>query len=447
MIFLVGISSGQLHAQNTFQIPSGTTVKLTGATYIVLSDINFVNNSTMVQASGDGNLKFTGNTDVTFSGTGTTTLDHLLLAKGTGAKINLQSDIAIISGIDFAGGLLNLGSNIIDMGTTALITNETELSRAYSAGTGYMQSTATLNAPASANPGSLGAIITTSANLGNTVIRRSFISAVNSSGSGNSILRQYNINPTNNTSLNATFRFQYLDAELNGLDENSLVFWKSPDALHWTPQGFTSRNTATDYVELTGITDFSTWTLTTPLNVLPITFGNIKAFEQGSDIIVQWDVLTELNAAKYNIQRSSDGRSFSNIGYITAAHSSRYSFADQHPFTGNNYYRLQTVDLDNSARLSRIIKINTTGGKSGIDVFPNPATGQLIILEFGNMEKGIYQLGLFNNSGQQIYSGTINHGGGSATETLQLPPTITNGIYQFRIKGNAGVFNHSLILQ
>jgi Secretion system C-terminal sorting domain len=447
MLFAAGFFWLTPFAQNTFQIPSGTTVKSTGGAYIVLSDINFVNNSTLVQASGDGNIKFTGNTDVTFSGSGTTTLDHLLLAKGSGAKINLQSNIAIVSGIDFSGGLLNLGSNIIDMGTTAVITNESELSRAYSAGTGYIQSTANLNAPSSVNPGSLGAIITSASNMGNTVIRRSFVSSVNSSGGGSSILRKYIINPTNNTSLNATFRFQYLDAELNGLNENSLVFWKSPDNIHWTAQGFTTNNTTTNYVELTGITDFSSWTLSAALNALPVAFGNIKAFEQGSDIIVQWEVLTELNAAKYNIQRSSDGNNFNNIGYAAAANLSAYSFADHQPLAGNNYYRLQTVDLDNSAKLSRIIKVNTAKGKPGIEIFPNPATGQLLILQFANMEKGTYQLDLFTNSGQKIYTGTINHAGGSSAETLQLPATITSGIYQLRIKNNKSVFNHSLMLQ
>jgi hypothetical protein len=436
-----------LFAQNTVQIPSGTTAKITGGAYMVLGDMNFVNNGTFVQAGGDGNVKFTGATDVSFSGTGTTTIDQLLLAKGAGAKINLQSGIAIVSGINFGGGLLNLGANIIDMGTTAQLTNESELSYAYSLGAGYIQSTANLNAPSSANPGSLGAIITSASNLGNTIVRRSFLPASNTAGNGSSILRKFNITPTNNVALNATFRFQYLDAELNGLDENSLVLWKSADDLHWTNQGSTSANTTTNYVELTGISDFSSWTLSTTLNVLPVTFGNIKAFEQGSAVRVQWEILTEVNTVKYIIQRSSDGSHFNNVGSVTATGSSRYSFADQQPLTGNNYYRLQVVDMDNTAKLSRILKVNMMKGQIGIEIFPNPATGHLVILQFTNMEKGIYYAELFTTGGQKIYSGTINHAGGSASETLQLPTNIASVLYQLRIKGNANVFSRSLILK
>jgi hypothetical protein len=132
---------------------------------------------------------------------------------------------------------------------------------------------------------------------------------------------------------------------------------------------------------------------------------------------------------------------------VAAANLSRYSCADHQPLAGNNYYRLQVVDLDNSAKLSRVIKINTTRGKPGIEIFPNPATGQQFILQFANMEKGVYHLDLFNNNGQKIYSGTMNHAGGSAASTLQPPATITSGLYQFRIKNKTSVYHHSLMLK
>ncbi|MEJ7767704.1 MAG: hypothetical protein WKF89_07815 [Chitinophagaceae bacterium] len=117
-----------------------------------------------------------------------------------------------------------------------------------------------------------------------------YLSASNSSGGGNSILRRYNILPSNNTLLNASFRFKYLDAELNGLSENSLVLWESTDAIHWISQGFTTRNTEANYVELTGVNEFSSWTLSAALNALPLVFGNIKAFGNGDYVIVQWEI-------------------------------------------------------------------------------------------------------------------------------------------------------------
>jgi hypothetical protein len=59
----------------------------------------------------------------------------------------------------------------------------------------------------------------------------------------------YNILPTNNTNLNATVRFKYFNGELNGLNENSLVFFKSNDGINWSVLGFTSRDTVTNFVE------------------------------------------------------------------------------------------------------------------------------------------------------------------------------------------------------
>jgi hypothetical protein len=82
-------------------------------------------------------------------------------------------------------------------------------------------------------------------------------------GDGSSIQRYYDILPSNNTALNAKLRFKYFDAELNGYDENTMALWKSSDMINWSKQGFTYRDATNNYVEKTGIADFSRWTLST----------------------------------------------------------------------------------------------------------------------------------------------------------------------------------------
>jgi hypothetical protein len=59
-----------------------------------------------------------------------------------------------------------------------------------------------------------------------------------------SIQRSYLIMPDNNTGLNATLRFYYLDAELNGKNENTLTLWRSTDGIHWVLAGVDNRNTS-----------------------------------------------------------------------------------------------------------------------------------------------------------------------------------------------------------
>jgi hypothetical protein len=61
---------------------------------------------------------------------------------------------------------------ISDFQTGANIAGETEVNRIIGANGGFVEITQNLNSPMDPNPGSLGASITTSANLGLSPIRR-----------------------------------------------------------------------------------------------------------------------------------------------------------------------------------------------------------------------------------------------------------------------------------
>ena len=110
----------------------------------------------------------------------------------------------------------------------------------------------------------LGAFISSTKNLGNTVIRRGHQSQIIGGGNSNSLLRYYDITPVNNIDLNATLRFQYFDAELNGLTENNTVLFKKVNNFSWVNQGFTTRSAAANYVIKNGIADFYRWTISAP---------------------------------------------------------------------------------------------------------------------------------------------------------------------------------------
>jgi hypothetical protein len=260
LLLLAGGLSIQIRAQGSLQITPGTTLKSTGGVYIVLNNTHLKNDGSFQQSSGDGILKFTGNTDVTLSGNGTSAFDHLLLVKD-GSALTLQKNITVLTKVNFGGGLLNLGNSILDLGSNGVLENESADSRLHGSGTGYVQVNTVLNAPSMVNPGNLGAVITSSANLGNTVIRRGHTAQTNLPGSSGSILRYYEIAPANNTNLNGILRLHYADAELNGLNGAALDLWKSSDNSTWSHVGSDARDVTLNYVEKTGVNDFSRWTL------------------------------------------------------------------------------------------------------------------------------------------------------------------------------------------
>jgi hypothetical protein len=76
----------------------------------------------------------------------------------------------------------------------------------------------------------------------------------------NSIQRDYRIFTTGGSGYAATLRLHYLDSELNGNDELNLQLFRN-DVTGWTAQGATARDTTDNWVERSGVTQFSPWVI------------------------------------------------------------------------------------------------------------------------------------------------------------------------------------------
>lgn len=237
-----------------------------GNTQLVLANTSLINNGIINHSSGT--IKFSGNASNIISGSGTLSLYNMDLAKSAGISLILIKNIGIKNQLGFTSGLFNLNSYEIDLLSTGSLVNEREVSRITGTGGGKIKTTAVLNAPGATNPGNLGAIFTSTENFGSVEIQRGHVSQLNSQGTGNSIFRYYEITPTNNASLKATLRFNYFDAELNGIPENDLVLFKGSAFGSWIEKGYTSRDATINYVEKVNNPDFSRWTLSNTGNVL-----------------------------------------------------------------------------------------------------------------------------------------------------------------------------------
>jgi hypothetical protein len=82
-----------------------------------------------------------------------------------------------------------------------------------------------------------------------------FLTAVN---------RGYTITPGGGGGYSATLRLHYLDGELNGNNEATMQLWRHTGTT-WTPQGASSRDTAANWIELVGVTQFSPWAISSSI--------------------------------------------------------------------------------------------------------------------------------------------------------------------------------------
>ena len=354
------------------QIGSGINWKSTAGTYVVLDSMGLQHDAT--SASLDNIFKFTGHTNTFISGITSPFFANIEVALTGSSKIILQRAINVSENLSFQSGLLDLNNNNIDLGTTGAIMGESETARIIGANGGYIQIINTLNAPSSANPGNLGAVFTSTQNLGSTTIRRGHQSQTIAAAGGSSILRNYDISPSNNSGLNTTLRFSYFDAELNSLDETNLVFWRSADNIAWTEQGYTSRNTVTNYVEKTSIDAFSKWTLSGVSAPLPVEFILFNARCDNGNVILTWKTAQEFNSSHFDIERTIDRNNWTVIGTLPATGNSNtghsYNFSENVTIQ-NAIYRIAEYDLDGRVRYTSIIR-SDCDAKDNWRAWPNP---------------------------------------------------------------------------
>ena len=438
--FIIIVSSCMdVAAQNVFKVQPGAVIKTSGGALITLQNMNLDNDGTISQSVGEGKFLFTGAADNTISGTGTILFDVLEIGKTGTAKISLQRNIQVGSGIIFTSGLIDLNINNILLQPAALLNGESETSRITGTTGGYIEIITALNAPSVANPGNLGAMITSAQNMGSTTIRRGHKSQINGYGDGTTIYRYYDITPANNTALNATLRLNYFDAELNSLPESTITLWKSSNNTTWFDQGFDSRNTSTNYVEKTGITGFSRWTLTTPLNPLPLSWGSFNTQCINNSTKISWQTFHESNTRSFTVQHTNDGTNWNDLTTLPAAGNSSstlyYTYTHLQSNSNTNYYRIIEQDIDGRKTYSPVLK-NDCGGKEIFFVYPNPAHNNLWV-SLQTEKRGMVTLQMFDSKGALVRQQTENIQSGNNLLGIQLN-NLASGIYSLVVRYTDG---------
>ncbi len=172
---------------------------------------------------------------------------------------------------------------------------------------------------------------------------------------------------------------------------------------------------------------------------LPVTFTSVKGFQNNKNISINWKVENEINIDKYEIERSANSIDFIKLNSIAVtglnnAYGS-YSWLDENPIDGNNFYRIRSIDRDGTKKFSLIVKVST--GKisaASIAIYPNPIIGNMVNLRFTNQPIGVYQVRLISNSGQLVYATQFSLNSGNVSQTLFTNKNLAGGFYQMEIK-------------
>ena len=188
-----------------------------------------------------------------------------------------------------------------------------------------------------------------------------------------------------------------------------------------------------------GFNTFSPFGVTSNASILPVGYLNAEGFKKGAFVQVNWTTLSESPISYFEIEKSMKGNDFRLIGKLPVTlinnfTESSYSWQDQNPNTGNNFYRIRSVDAAGIAKYSNIVKVENAASSSLISIYPNPVVRNKLSLEFKNKDAGTYTISLVNVTGQVVFQQTLLHAGTNNAYTLQLPTALGKAFYQLNIK-------------
>jgi hypothetical protein len=177
-----------------------------------------------------------------------------------------------------------------------------------------------------------------------------------------------------------------------------------------------------------------------PAQVLPVTFTTVKAYQENAAVTVEWNVENEINMIKYDVEKSTDGSTFTYAGTTNVSGTSNlnntYSWLDVKPAQGVNYYRIKSYDINGDFKYSVIVKAILAAGTSGYSIYPNPVTTNVINLVMTNQPAGKYKVQLTNAIGQVIFVKDIQTTGANSTHALSTGSKLITGVYQLEISGD-----------
>lgn len=117
-------------------------------------------------------------------------------------------------------------------------------------------------------------------------------------------------------------------------------------------------------------------------NALSTELVALKVSLQGKTAVLAWQTETETNNEGFQIQRSKDGATWTDIGWKAGSGNSSelksYSHTDVNIYRGINYYRLKQVDFSGAFNYSNTVSVDNESDDA-IGIYPNPAHDYLIV--------------------------------------------------------------------
>ncbi|MEO0341359.1 MAG: T9SS type A sorting domain-containing protein [Bacteroidota bacterium] len=185
------------------------------------------------------------------------------------------------------------------------------------------------------------------------------------------------------------------------------------------------------------------------INPVPVTLSNFTSGPTSDGkVLLNWETTTEQSNAGFEIQHSTDLKSWNNLNFIPGAGDSQkaisYQFEHQKPSPGLNYYRLHQIDLDGTGSFSKITfaELDFT---TELSVYPNPSQQNLYIELPANAIEVPLTISLIGLDGRVVSNIQLN--AKASLVKVEFPKRTPPGLYLLRLSTNRATYTKQVIKQ
>jgi hypothetical protein len=170
-------------------------------------------------------------------------------------------------------------------------------------------------------------------------------------------------------------------------------------------------------------------------NPLPITLLYFMAALEDDQVLLNWATEKEEYFDRFELEKASEDLVFTKIATIQPILAGEpvslreYSYVDATPYTGYNYYRLKSIDLDGTAEYSKVAGVLYEGTGEKLSVYPNPVIGNVMKIKVPFNPTPQDKVILLNLQGVEVAQADITISG---EQEISLGSNVNPGIYILR---------------
>ena len=179
-------------------------------------------------------------------------------------------------------------------------------------------------------------------------------------------------------------------------------------------------------------------------NILPVELLKFQAQPTKNGNLLNWQTATEVNVSHFDIERSSEGKSFQKIGETKAeGKAATYEYLDKYPLSTTTYYRLKMNDLDGTSSYSNIVSVANKKKGLRAKVYPNPF-GDDLTLDISTEKNTDLTIEVMDILGRQVFQSKAENTEGSFQLPISLKQ-VPSGNYFLKISDGQTIIEQKIV--